>query len=695
MTDERPRVFLAGPDRANWAFDENIRLTVLSLAGIADVVPSVEDAEIIHSMWWGGVTAIPSFRLRGKRVVVYTNDDPYLRILGDPGHLAARSLVALWLARNHRERAEYDVLGMRSAYVPRIIDLSIFRPVGKDDPAVRALRSKWGLPDGRYLIGNFQRDTLLEDLTSPKLKKGPDIFAEIVHALHRRGLPIHVVLAGPRRSWIRQRLRALGVPYTYVGKEVDGDDIAVNTQPRDVLNTLYNAIDLTVVSSRDEGHPAAVTESAAAGCRIISTRVGIAPDLLEAECLYRSVAEAVTRIADDVDGGVLAATVDVHRRRVLERHDPRVVGPILGVIYRGLRDLPGLDLADGATVRLRARGSRVVRAVRRVLGAGRRGPSPVVSFWNVFYPPPYGGANQFLRALGAALAERGLTVVENRVHGADVHILQGYGFDVARFRRHFRRLPLRVIHRLDGPVHLYRGFDRDKDELVFELNRECATATVVQSAWSLERTVEMGYQPVNPVLIPNAPDPRLFHRNGRAPFSRERRLRLISTAWSDNPRKGGDIYRYLDAHIDRARFEYTFVGRTQEAFRNIRFVPPVATEELAGYLRAHDVYVMASRVECCSNALGEALACGLPALYSDSSSNPEQVGFGGVGFRDEHDVLDALDRLARDYETYAALVAPIKMAEVADRYSGLIQQVLTGDWVGRPPTDCVSATSHP
>jgi glycosyltransferase involved in cell wall biosynthesis len=312
--------------------------------------------------------------------------------------------------------------------------------------------------------------------------------------------------------------------------------------------------------------------------------------------------------------------------------------------------------------------------LRRVLR--RRGPRRVtVSFWNTFYAPPYGGANQFMLALRAGLERQGVRVRDNHARGADVHVLQSIWFDVARFRRHFARRPMKVIHRIDGPIQLIRGRDREKDDEVFQLNADCAAATVVQSGWCLERLVELGYRPVKPVVIPNAADPDIFHARGRVEWSPRRKVRLISTAWSDNPRKGAALYQFLDEHLDWSRFEYTFVGRVAAPLRRIRVVPPVASAELASMLRAHDVYVTASEKDPCSNALIEALSCGLPALYRDDGGHPELVGQGGLPFRDEHDVLGQLDRLVEEYPSFQAVVAPPAMDEVAARYLDLIHAV--------------------
>jgi len=689
----RLRVHLTGYDRFGWAFDENLRLTALAIEGFADVV-SLEECDVVHATWWEAVRALPAYRLDGRRVLTYTSDDIYVRILTDPNHAAARRLIACWLARTQGEMRQLDVVGVRHVYVPRIVDVATFRPLEPKGPEVRALREAWGIPADRYLIANFQRDTELHDLRSPKLQKGPDVFAEIVWQLHRRGLPIHVVLAGPRRAWIRRQLTELGVPFTYVGTDVDGDDITVNRQPRAALNVLYNLVDLCLIPSRHEGGPHAALEAAAAGCKVVATPVGHVPDVLEPASIVRSLSEAVRVIEDDVRSRSLDATLAPQARRLADVFSVKAVAARLETVYAEARDLPAVRAASGPAARLAAQGARVGRFVDRVVRRSRgAGAGLVVSLWNAFYAPPYGGANQFMRALGVALAARGARVLENAAYGADVHILQGNWFDIPRFRRHVPR-GTPVIHRIDGPVHLYRGFGREKDEEVFALNAEYAHASVLQSAWSFERTVEMGYRPINPVLIGNAPDPRIFNRDGAAVHDGRRKLRLISTSWSDNPRKGAPLYAYLDRHLDWSRFEYTFVGRIATSFQHIRVIPAVPSAALADHLRAHDVYVTASQSDPCSNALAEALACGLPALYLADGGHPELVGPGGVPFTGQGDVLAALDQLVAHHASYRRLVRPLTMDEVVERYLTLIHEVLRGDWVATPPLDVAAVPAE-
>ena len=154
------------------------------------------------------------------------------------------------------------------------------------------------------------------------------------------------------------------------------------------------------------------------------------------------------------------------------------------------------------------------------------------------------------------------------------------------------------------------------------VNAELAAATILQSKFSLQKHRELGLELRDPVVIPNAVDPAIFHR----PDSREplegRRVRLVATSWSDNPRKGGDALGWLDRNLDPMRFELTFAGRAPTPFERIHVVGPLGSEALAALLRTQDAYLAPSRDDPCSNALLEALACGLPAAYRDSGGIP-------------------------------------------------------------------------
>lgn len=302
---------------------------------------------------------------------------------------------------------------------------------------------------------------------------------------------------------------------------------------------------------------------------------------------------------------------------------------------------------------------------------GDRNGAPVVSLWHRFRPPPWGGGNQFMMALRAELLRQGINVRENDGRkGVAAHVLHAVWFDASAFRKRRNPQATPVVHRLDGPVSLYRadGSGKELDDLCFALNAEFASSTVFQSKWSLEHNLALGYTPVNPVVIPNAADPEIFHARGRIPFARNRKIRLISTSWSSNPGKGFDTYKWIEEHLDWDRFEYTFVGNSPIPFTRIRHIAPVPSSELADLLRQHDVFITASRNDPCSNSLIEALTCGLPALYLNDGGHPELVGEGGLPFNSVDEILPQLDRLVAEYEQFQACVVAPQISDVARHY---------------------------
>lgn len=138
-----------------------------------------------------------------------------------------------------------------------------------------SLRKKVGLPEKEFLVGSFQRDTEGHDLKSPKLSKGPDLFCDIVEQFHEKNKDVSVVLAGWRRQYVMNRLKAKNIKFYYF----EWADFSL-------LNELYNCLDLYLVSARCEGGPQAVPECAITKTPIISSRVGLAERMLAPESIF-------------------------------------------------------------------------------------------------------------------------------------------------------------------------------------------------------------------------------------------------------------------------------------------------------------------------------------------------------------------------------------------------------------------------
>ena len=137
------------------------------------------------------------------------------------------------------------------------------------------LREKYSVDINSYLVGSFQRDTEGYDLVSPKLSKGPDRFLEIVEYLNTKNENLQIILTGKRRNYILDELSRREINYKYFEMTSFQN-----------LNELYNILDLYIVSSRYEGGPQSILETAMTRTPIISTDVGIASEILDKKSIF-------------------------------------------------------------------------------------------------------------------------------------------------------------------------------------------------------------------------------------------------------------------------------------------------------------------------------------------------------------------------------------------------------------------------
>ncbi|MGR3292439.1 MAG: glycosyltransferase family 4 protein [Candidatus Scalindua sp.] len=296
---------------------------------------------------------------------------------------------------------------------------------------------------------------------------------------------------------------------------------------------------------------------------------------------------------------------------------------------------------------------------------------------------PTGGGNQFLRALRECFLS--CRVYADKPEDADVLLFNSYPFvSAVPLYRLVSRLKaekgnaLTVIHRVDGPISVVRGSARDvaADRSIALFNQKMADATIYQSAWSREVCISFGVGLNHPsTTIPNAPDPSLFFSDSSVELQRGAPIRIVATSWSSNWRKGFDIYRYLDQHLDFSRYEMSFIGNSPIEFTNIRKLPPLPSKELGEALRQHDLYLTASIDDPCSNAVIEALHCGLPVVARRSGGHPELVEDGGVLYDGYSGVLAAIEQCSANLVQCRAVIAPPGMDEIGRHYLEFAQKV--------------------
>ncbi|OQY44979.1 MAG: hypothetical protein B6242_11530 [Anaerolineaceae bacterium 4572_78] len=183
-------------------------------------------------------------------------------------HIPTRILTACHIMK--KRLLHWGATPEQVVLIPLGVDLSIFKPVSAEKRL--EIRHKIGVPDDAFCIGSFQKDgSGWEQGLTPKLVKGPDIFLKVIERLHKT-YKLFIILTAPARGYVKQGLEKLGIPYKHV----------ILTDYHRVAN-YYNALDVYLMTSREEGGPKSVLESLASGISLVSTRVGLAPDVIHHE----------------------------------------------------------------------------------------------------------------------------------------------------------------------------------------------------------------------------------------------------------------------------------------------------------------------------------------------------------------------------------------------------------------------------
>lgn len=175
----------------------------------------------------------------------------------------------------------------RIIVIPLGIDLNLFRPVTFEKK--QRIKKDIGIPEGKIVIGSFQKDGVgWGEGLEPKLIKGPDIFVKIVEQLAKK-YPIYVLLVGPARGYIENELRKRNIPFKSIGYLKNFNDIA----------KYYHVLDLYLITSRIEGGPKQILEAWASGIPIVSTKVGMVPDIAKSnENVLLAEIEDINEITD-------------------------------------------------------------------------------------------------------------------------------------------------------------------------------------------------------------------------------------------------------------------------------------------------------------------------------------------------------------------------------------------------------------
>lgn len=248
-----------------------------------------------------------------------------------PGAFERADLVVTSCRTSATRLTGWGAPAERLRVVPLGVDTSAFTPVTPDSKF--KMRERLGIRHEAFCIGSFQKDGEgWGDGEEPKYVKAPEVFVETVSRLAKR-LPVHVLLTGPARGFVKSGLERAGVPFTHV-----------ELADFRMVPSFYHCLDLYLITSRDEGGPKGLLEAAASGVPVVSTRMGMPADIVihgqNGALANVDDVQGLASVAEWLAGDAVARErIALNGRMLAERHDWRQIGQrYADEVYRPLLD---------------------------------------------------------------------------------------------------------------------------------------------------------------------------------------------------------------------------------------------------------------------------------------------------------------------------------------------------------------------
>ena len=241
------------------------------------------------------------------------------------------------------------------------------------------------------------------------------------------------------------------------------------------------------------------------------------------------------------------------------------------------------------------------------------------------------------------LRQRAIAKAVKRIGSQDVYYCHFWnnGYDLYKAIGNMAR-PL-IVATGESVIHL---------RTVDEKFRQAVNGAVCVSTKNMEESVCLGLTTREKcIVLPNAIDTAVFHKIDKQKCRQELRIEpelfVVVYVGQFIKRKGYDRLAAAIDMLDDKDIGVIFLGKDNEGkvplCRGVIHQGFANQQEIAKYLNAADVFVLPTQAEGCSNAIVEAMACGLPIISSDLPFN--------------HDILDSQNAL---------LINPEKVEQIAE-----------------------------
>jgi len=258
---------------------------------------------------------------------------------------------------------------------------------------------------------------------------------------------------------------------------------------------------------------------------------------------------------------------------------------------------------------------------------------------------PYGGGNNFVKALYENASEHGYIATNNLTSDIDAIFMidpryDEHGVSINEIASYKTANPATKVFYRINECDKRKGENQVIDPVIKASSKFCDVCFFI-SDWIMDYHVDKGWQCSNNSVIYSGTNKQHFAPRRKIDNGK---INIVTHHWSDNRLKGQDVYEAIDDWISSRgdKYTFTYIGRTKSKFSNSKIVSPTFGQDLGNALSKFDVYVSGSRFDPGPNHIIESLACKIPTYaHKDSGGAVEMVGSDHVYNSVDH-ILDIL-----------------------------------------------------
>lgn len=287
---------------------------------------------------------------------------------------------------------------------------------------------------------------------------------------------------------------------------------------------------------------------------------------------------------------------------------------------------------------------------------------------------PWGGGNSFLKAFRHYCKKNNIKLAKNINDDYDILffnaasksknkslsideliLMKTIGLNNRIYNKFIKRKPKMLIYRSDGFRDEYANLVNNKGDLIQRLSLQLADHIIFQNktSYNVAKREHIGYCKNNFTIIHNGINQELFTMK-KTFWNGTDMLKVFSANWSSNLNKG---YETIARFSELDGVESTFCGNWPASVdrKNVNIMSPKPQKELAEEYKKYDIFLHPAKYDPSPNVCLEAISCGLPIIYHETSGIKEVAGDCGIVV-DELNLNSTLKMIIKEYSSLISII---------------------------------------